>query len=51
MVQLRPINDITELYKTKYFSYQLGANGQLWAANDPNVYVQRQYPRQYQGKF
>ena len=29
-----------------YFSYKEGAHGQLWVADDPDVYIQRQYPRQ-----
>lgn len=49
MVQLRPVSNIRTLYRSKYMSYQVGASGQLLAVNDPNVYVQRQYPRQVIG--
>lgn len=49
MVCLKPISDICQLNSFKYFSYQEGANGQLYAVWDPEVYVQRQYPRQIIG--
>lgn len=49
MVCLERVNHVKELSETKYFSYQEGAKGQLWAVSDPNVYVQRQYPRQVIG--
>lgn len=48
-VQLQPVKNIKELYKSKYMSYQVGADGELLAVNDPEVYVQRQYPRQVIG--
>lgn len=48
-VQLKPIKDIRELYKSKYMSYQVGTKGELLAVNDPRIYVQRQYPRQVIG--
>ncbi len=46
MVQLKPIDDITEAKDTYYFSYQEGSHGKIKIAMDSNVYVQRQYPRQ-----
>ena len=46
MVQLRPCQDITEAKDVHYFSYQEGSNGQLMISMDPEVYVQRQFPRQ-----
>lgn len=49
MVCLEEVGDIKKLYDTKYFSYQEGTDGKLLAVWDPNVYVQRQYPRQIIG--
>lgn len=49
MVCLEEISSIKELYHTKYFSYQEGSTGKLLAVSDPDVYVQRQYPRQIIG--
>lgn len=49
MVCLKEVASIRELYNTKYFSYQEGATGKLLAVSDPEVYVQRQYPRQVIG--
>lgn len=46
MVQMKPIDDISVAKKTHYFSYQETSCGQLLIAMDPEVYVQRQYPRQ-----
>ena len=46
MVQLRPCDDITIASKTHYFSYQEGSKGKLMISMDPEVYVQRQFPRQ-----
>lgn len=46
MVSLKPISDIRKLRGIKYMSYQEGSTGQLLAVSDPEVYVQRQYPRQ-----
>jgi diadenosine tetraphosphate (Ap4A) HIT family hydrolase len=46
MVQMKPCPDITVARNTHYFSYQEGTGGQLLCCMDPNVYVQRQYPRQ-----
>ena len=34
---------------SKFFSYQEGTAGKLLAVSNPNVYVQRQYPRQVIG--
>lgn len=45
MVCLKP-STLEKVKGTKYFSYQEGTKGQFLAVNDPNVYVQRQYPRQ-----
>lgn len=49
MVCLKEVDSIKVLYETKYFSYQEGATGPLLAVSDPDVYVQRQYPRQIIG--
>lgn len=46
MVQLKPIKDIRDAKDTHYFSYQEGSDGQTKISMDPNVYIQRQYPRQ-----
>lgn len=46
MVAMRKIDNIIEAKKGSYFSYQEGADGELWIVTDPEVYVQRQYPRQ-----
>lgn len=51
MVCLQEVESIKVLYDTKYFSYQEGTTGKLLAVSDPNVYVQRQYPRQVIGKM
>lgn len=45
MVKLRPAK-LESLAKNKYLSYQEGAKGQFMAVSNPDVYVQRQYPRQ-----
>lgn len=45
-VKMRPVKDIRECWAKKYMSYQEGTDGQLLVADDPEVYVQRQYPRQ-----
>lgn len=45
MVCLKP-SSLERVKGTKYFSYQEGTKGQFLAVNDPDVYVQRQYPRQ-----
>lgn len=49
MVCLQEVKDIKSLRDTKYFSYQEGTDGNLLAVSDPDVYVQRQYPRQVIG--
>lgn len=49
MVCLEEVKDVRELKGSKYFSYQEGSTGRLLAVTDPNVYVQRQYPRQVIG--
>lgn len=46
MVQMKPIKDISVVKNTHYFSYQETSSGQQMIAMDPEVYVQRQYPRQ-----
>ena len=46
MVKMIPIDDISLAKDTHYFSYQESACGQLLITMDPDVYVQRQYPRQ-----
>ena len=46
MVQLKPIDDIATAKENHYFSYQEGTTGQLMICMDPEVYVQRQFPRQ-----
>ena len=51
MVCLKPSTDIRNHKDTKYFSYQNGTEGQLLVVDDPEVYVQRQYPRQVIGKM
>lgn len=48
MVCLKPTT-LEELRGTKYLSYQEGTKGQLLSVNDPEVYVQRQFPRQVIG--
>lgn len=50
MVALKP-RDIRTLANSKYLSYQEGADGEFLAVDDPNVYVQRQYPRQVIAKL
>lgn len=49
MVCLKEIGSITELKNTKYLTYQEGTKGKLLACSDPNVYIQRQFPRQIIG--
>lgn len=48
MVCLKEAN-LKDLRGSKYFSYQEGTDGKFYAVSDPNVYVQRQYPRQIIG--
>ena len=51
MVSLKPVEDIRAFSKVKYLSYQEGTTGQLYVCADPEVYVQRQYPRQVIGEI
>lgn len=46
MVKLQPCNDISEAREVHYFSYQEGTEGQLMLSMNPEVYIQRQFPRQ-----
>lgn len=45
-VQMEPIEDIKIAKNVHYFSYQENYDGQLYISMNPDVYVQRQYPRQ-----
>lgn len=49
-VCLEPM-DIKDLANKKYLSYQEGADGEFLAVWNPEVYVQRQYPRQVMGEL
>lgn len=46
MVQMKVCNDISVARDVHYFSYQEGTKGDLLVSMDPEVYVQRQFPRQ-----
>lgn len=46
MVQMKVCNNISVAKNVHYFSYQEGTDGKLLIAMDPEVYVQRQFPRQ-----
>lgn len=46
MVQMKPLDDIRLAKDVHYFAYKEGADGQRLCCYDPEVYVQRQYPRQ-----
>lgn len=46
MVQMSVCCDISVAKHVHYFSYQEGADGDLLVSMDPEVYVQRQFPRQ-----
>lgn len=46
MIQMKFCKDISIAKDVHYFSYQEGAQGDLLIAMDPEVYVQRQFPRQ-----
>lgn len=46
MICLTPCDDIKTARGGKYFSYQNGVDGQLMIGNNPDVYIQRQFPRQ-----
>ena len=46
MVQMRRCANISEAKGKYYFSYQEGAEGELWISDDENTYRNRQLPRQ-----
>lgn len=46
MIQMKVCDDISVAKDVHYFSYQESSKGQLLIAMDPEVYVQRQFPRQ-----
>ena len=46
MVQMEHIEDISVAKNVHYFSYQEGSYGRLLISMRPEVYVQRQFPRQ-----
>ena len=46
MVQMKKCENISDASDVHYFSYQQSTDGQLMIAMDPEVYVQRQFPRQ-----
>lgn len=46
MVQLKVCEDVTLASDVHYFSYQEGTTGDFKICMDPEVYVQRQFPRQ-----
>ena len=46
MVQMKECEDISVAKDVHYFSYQEGTSGKLMISMDPEVYVQRQFPRQ-----
>lgn len=50
-VCVRPVKCESISKNSKYFSYQEGADGQLYLVNNPRVYIQRQYPRQVIGEM
>ncbi len=49
-VQMKAIEDISVAKNNHYFSYQESACGELLVCMDPEIYVQRQYPRQIMAK-
>ena len=51
MVCLKEVDNIKSLSNTKYFSYQENSAGKLLAVSDPEVYVQRKFPRQVIGEI
>lgn len=51
MVSLKPAEDISSFKMVKYLSYQEGTQGKLYVVSDPEVYVQRQFPRQVIGEL
>ncbi len=46
MVQMKKCENISDASDVHYFSYQQSTDGQLMIAMNPEVYVQRQFPRQ-----
>lgn len=46
MLKMQPIDDITIAKTTHYLSYQEECDGQLMICMNPEVYIQRQFPRQ-----
>ena len=46
MVQMKPIKDIRDASDSHYFAYKVGSRGERYITMDPEVYVQRQFPRQ-----
>ena len=46
MIQMKICKDISSAKYVHYFSYQEGTQGDLLISMDPEVYVQRQFPRQ-----
>lgn len=46
MVQMKKCDNISDAKDVHYFSYQDTSQGQLMIAMNPEVYVQRQFPRQ-----
>lgn len=46
MVQMKPLPDIRKAKDTHYFAYKVGSDGERLCCYNPEVYVQRQYPRQ-----
>lgn len=46
MIQMKKCNDISIAKDVNYFSYKESSHGQLFIAMAPDVYVQRQFPRQ-----
>ncbi len=51
MVQMKPLDDIRKAKDTHYFAYKVGHNGKRLCCYDPEVYVQRQYPRQIMAQY
>lgn len=50
-VCVRPVKCESDYKYSRYFSYQEGADGQLYLVNNSRVYIQRQYPRQVIGEM
>lgn len=49
-VQMKKVENISVAKNDHYFSYQESSVGELLVCMDPEVYVQRQYPRQIMAK-